>query len=90
MGAFMAGGQRKPQLNNPPSTGDVTPGLEIGHFANPFGLPLSETLSETLSSFLLNAAARMLTHHKLNVYEKALALGAEELLNRIVSMLNRF
>jgi hypothetical protein len=47
--------------------------LEFGHFADPFGLPLSETLS----SFMLTAATRMLTHHKLNVYEKARTLGAE-------------
>ena len=41
-----------------------------------FTLPLSETLSETLSSRIYSAGKLMFTHHKLRVYEKALAFGA--------------
>ena len=42
-----------------------------------FSLPLSETLSETLSSRIYSAGKLMFTHHKLRVYEKALAFGAD-------------
>ncbi len=48
--------------------------MEFGYFADAFGLSLSETLSETFRS--AQSRDSILTHHKLKVYEKALALGA--------------
>ena len=46
--------------------------LEFGYFAKPFGLSLSETFVDLVQA----AANAMLAHHELEVYEKALALGA--------------